>query len=122
MFCGIAEKSRQNEGKVVYEDELVLAFPDKYPVIKGHTLIIPKQHFENIFEIPDETLVRVIRVSKFLAERMKKELRATGINIMHASGQDAQQTVFHLHFHVVPRYPKDNLDLWFHSRERRELQ
>lgn len=102
----------------LYEDDLVVAFHDKYPVSQGHTLVVPKQHVENIYEILDDVLQRIVKVSKMLATKFQKELNSNGVNIMHASGQDAQQSVFHLHFHVVPRYPDDNLDLWFHSIKR----
>ncbi len=116
LFCKIADGSIQEEK--VYADEFVVAFADKYPVTKGHMLVIPRGHFENIFEVPEALLQKIVSVTKLLAEKAKKELHATGVNIMQANRPDAHQSVAHLHFHVVPRYPDDGLDLWFHSRKR----
>ena len=96
----------------VYENESVLAFISKEQVSKGHTLVIPKEHFENIFDISEKALAEVMAVSKELSQKYQMEFDATGINILHASGKDAQQSVFHFHIHIVPRYPNDGLDLW----------
>ncbi len=110
VFCKIIRGKL--EVKIIHETDSVLAFIPKNQVSKGHTLVIPKVHYENIFDISEDALSEVMRVSKELSEKYKKELGATGVNILHASGKDAQQSVFHLHIHVVPRYPNDNLDLW----------
>lgn len=110
VFCKIVKG--ELEVKIIHETDSVLAFIPKDQVSKGHTLVIPKEHYENIFDISEDALSDVMRVSKELSEKYKKELGATGVNILHASGKDAQQSVFHLHIHVVPRYPNDNLDLW----------
>ncbi|MFA6536552.1 MAG: HIT family protein [Candidatus Paceibacterota bacterium] len=117
VFCEIINGNSE-ERRITYEDELIVAFPDKNPATKGHTLIIPKQHFKDIFEIPEEILGQIGKMFKVLAKRLCDEHNATGVNIMHASGKDAEQSVFHLHFHVVPRYPEDNLKMWFHSRDK----
>lgn len=103
---------------VTFEDDLVIAFADKFPVSNGHTLVIPKLHYADVTRVPVETLRRIIEVSQALALRLIDEKGATGFNIMNANGVDANQSVFHLHFHVVPRFPDDGLDLWFHSRDR----
>lgn len=116
-FCRIVKKEINVE--TIHEDELVIAFLDKNPVSKGHTLIIPKQHVENVFDISEDVLRRITEVAKLLAERSRKELGATGVNLLHASGKDAQQSLFHFHFHLVPRYPNDSLDLWIHSRDQK---
>jgi histidine triad (HIT) family protein len=98
--------------KKVYEDESILAFIPKDPVSQGHTLVAPRDHYESIFNIPKELLEKVIVVAQELSRKYQTELGATGINILHASGKDAQQSMFHFHMHVVPRYPNDDLDLW----------
>ncbi len=103
---------------IVYEDDLVIAFADKHPVSEGHTLVVPKIHVENIFSTSEALLAHIVKVSKHLAKKYKSELGATGINILNANGKDADQSIFHLHFHVVPRYPDDGLNMWFHTRER----
>ena len=110
IFCKIVKG--ESEVKKVHENESVLAFISKEQVSKGHTLVIPKEHFESIFDIPKKSLTEVMEISQELSQRYKTELNATGINILHASGKDAQQSVFHFHVHVVPRYPNDDLDLW----------
>jgi histidine triad (HIT) family protein len=120
IFCKIAN----NEVKSfrIYEDEKILAFLDINPVGIGHTLIIPKEHYENVFDIPKEILEKIISVAKTLSEKYKEKLNATGINILHASEKDAQQSVFHFHIHLVPRYSKDGIDLWFHKYSKSEIK
>lgn len=92
----------------IYEDDLVLAFLDINPIAKGHTLIIPKEHKENIFEIENIVLERIINVAKKIAQKMKI-IGAEGVNLYHASGSSAEQTVFHFHLHVVPRAKEDGI-------------
>ena len=116
IFCRIVRN--EADAFKVYEDEEVLAFLDINPISMGHTLIIPKEHYENILNIPGETLKRIISVIKVLAGWYKEKLNATGFNILHASGVDAQQSIFHFHTHLVPRYPNDGLDLWFHKHSK----
>jgi len=94
----------------IYEDEFILAFLDINPVVIGHTLIIPKKHFENIFKIEDEYLERIITASKKISLKMKEALGVEGINLYQANGSVAGQTVFHFHLHVLPRREGDNVD------------
>jgi histidine triad (HIT) family protein len=115
IFCKIV-KSEEGAYKI-YEDDDVLAFLDISPVSPGHTLIIPKDHYENIFEIKSEILQKVISAAKMLTEIYMKKLNCTGINLVNANGKDAQQSVFHIHFHLIPRYPNDGIDLWFHRHQ-----
>ena len=110
IFCKIAKG--EIPAMKVYEDEKVLAFLDLHPTSKGHTLIIPKKHFENIFDIEEEYLNAISGASKKVSLLLKKGLDADGINILHASGKDAQQSVFHFHIHLLPRYKNDKLDTW----------
>jgi len=98
---------------VVFEDDLVKVIMDINPVSEGHLLIIPKKHFENIFDADKEVLERINVVAQKMSILCKEKLNCTGVNILNASGKDAQQSVFHLHYHIVPRYPKDGIDLWF---------
>lgn len=110
IFCKIVKG--EIPSKKIYENEKILAFLDTNPMSKGHLLIIPKKHFENIYEIEDSYLKGIISVAKIIAESLKKSLNTSGVNILHASGQDAQQSVFHFHIHLVPRYKDDGLDIW----------
>jgi len=88
----------------VYEDDRVLAFEDINPIALGHTLIIPKAHAENLFEIPDEDLAAIHLASKKIARAMKKALEPTGVACLQLNGKGANPVVMHYHFHLVPRY------------------
>jgi len=116
IFCKIVN----NEVKSfkIYEDEEVLAFLDTNPTSDGQLLVIPKKHFEDIFVTPNDVLNRISQVCKKMAILCRDKLGATGVNILNASGKDAQQSVFHLHFHVVPRFKNDGLDLWLHGKSK----
>jgi histidine triad (HIT) family protein len=89
----------------VYEDERVLAFEDINPIGEGHTLIIPKRHAENLWEIPEEDLAAIHLVSKKVAHALREVLKPSGIAVLQLNGQGAKQVVLHYHLHVVPRLP-----------------
>jgi histidine triad (HIT) family protein len=114
IFCKIAKG--EIKSFVVHEDDLTKSFLDVNPVSPGHTLIIPKEHYENIQDIPEKVLKRITAISKKLSKNYREKLNVSGFNLLNASGKDAQQSVFHFHMHLVPRYPNDNLDLWFHGK------
>jgi histidine triad (HIT) family protein len=101
IFCKII-KGEERSWKV-YEDENVYAFLDIHPVSEYHTLVIPKKHAENIFDVPQEELMRVMAVVKQLADLYSAKLGIHNVQIINSSGAEAQQDVFHLHFHIVPR-------------------
>jgi len=115
VFCRIAKGIEPSW--TVYEDDLVKAFLDINPASEGHTLIIPKKHYETIYTIPDETLKRIIVIAKRIAKVYRKALRVNAVNILHASGKEAQQDVFHFHIHLVPRRKNDGLNLWYESKQ-----
>ncbi len=98
----------------VYEDDLVIAFFDKFPAVEGHTIIAPKKHFESIYDIPDKYLERIAKICKKLAIHYKKALGIKAINIIHGSGKEAQQDVFHFHFHIIPRKDAQNDNFKMH--------
>ena len=89
----------------VYEDERVLAFEDINPIAEGHTLIIPKRHAKNLWEIPAEDLAAIHLVSKKVAHALREVLKPTGIAVLQLNGQGAKQVVQHYHLHLVPRLP-----------------
>ena len=91
----------------IYEDADALAFMDIGPVVKGHTLVIPKAHYDPITGAPVEVLQRLIAVVQRVAQAQYSGLRADGINITQANGRTAGQIVPHLHFHVIPRFESD---------------
>jgi histidine triad (HIT) family protein len=89
----------------VYEDKRVLAFEDSNPITEGHTLVIPKRHAVNLWEISGEDLAAIHLVSKELALALKRALKPTGIAVLQLNGQGAKQVVLHYHLHLVPRLP-----------------
>ena len=116
VFCRIVKGIEPSW--TVYEDDLIKAFLDINPASEGHTLIILKEHYETIYTIPDRELKRIIVVAKKLAKVYKKALQVNAVNILHASGREAQQDVFHFHIHLVPRRENDGLNLWYKSKQR----
>lgn len=105
IFCQIIRK--QAPANVVYEDQQVLAFLSNRPVNEGHTLVVPKKHYENIFEIPEEEVSYLFRVVKRITVAVKNATAAEGIRIVQNNGWAAGQVVFHLHVHVIPMEPND---------------
>lgn len=102
IFCKIARK--EAEATIVYEDAEVMAFMDIRPVSEGHTLIIPKKHYVDIFDIPEKLLEATHKVTKKIAVAVKKATKADGISIVQQNGKAAGQEIFHLHVHVIPRF------------------
>lgn len=112
IFCKII-KNEESEKTIIFKNDKVVALKPKTEINPGHTLVIPKQHYVDLFDIPESTLKEVIAVSQQLAKILKEKHTSLGTNMLHASGKDAGQSVFHFHVHVVPRYENDGLDLWF---------
>lgn len=108
IFCKIV--AGQVPSFKVYEDENVFAFLDIHPFSKGHTLVVPKRHAENIFDIASSDLEKVITVGKEIAERLKTRLGADGVRLSQSNGKVAGQEVMHFHLHVISRYRDDGLD------------
>ena len=92
----------------VYEDDLTLAFLDISPAAIGHTLVIPKEHFENIFDIDKEVLKRIAEVSKLIASKMESLEDVRGVNIFQSNGVAAEQVIMHYHMYIIPRRESDN--------------
>ena len=99
----------------VYEDVHTLAFMDVMPQSDGHTLVIPKVEAENLFDLPPDALAATVATTQRVARAVKKAFDAPGIMIAQLNGRGAGQSVFHIHFHVVPRY--EGIDLRFHARD-----
>ncbi|MDF9866841.1 histidine triad (HIT) family protein [Bacilli bacterium PM5-3] len=106
LFCKIV--SGEIPSYKIYEDEDVLAFLDISQTTKGHTLVIPKKHAKDIYEIDDESMAKVYKVARKLANTLSEKLNANGINLLNNNKVDAGQTVFHYHVHLIPRYDKDD--------------
>jgi histidine triad (HIT) family protein len=118
IFCKIT--AHEIESKIVYEDDKVMAFLDVNPISAGHTLVIPKIHYENIFDISPDTLERIASIAKKLALTYEKALNVKAVNLLNASGKEAQQSIFHFHLHLIPRKANDKLDLWFHGEQNND--
>jgi histidine triad (HIT) family protein len=99
----------------VCEDERTLAFMDVMPQADGHTLVIPKHAAENLFDLPAQDLAATVRTTQRVARAVRKAFDAPGIMIAQLNGPAAGQSVFHVHFHIVPRYA--GIDLRFHARD-----
>lgn len=110
IFCKIVK--REIPCDKVYEDEKVLAFLDIHPIKPGHTLIIPKKHFENFASTDEEYLLPMIQTARKIAPAIIKAVGASAFNLTTANGAEAGQSVFHLHFHIIPRFSKSELKDW----------
>lgn len=102
IFCKIL--NRQLDGYFVYEDEHFAAFLDKYPVSPGHTLVVPKEHFENYLEAPEDVLSGLAKIVKLVAIGVKEAVGADGVRILTNVGESAGQVIFHLHVHIIPTW------------------
>lgn len=113
VFCKIIDGSIPTAK--VYEDDETLAFLDINPNNHGHTLVIPKDHYENIYGTPAETLCRMIMTAQKMAVAVKNGVDADGVNIHMNNESAAGQEVFHAHIHVIPRYNEDGYKHWGHK-------
>ena len=109
IFCKIA--NGEIPSATVYEDSVCRVILDVNPANKGHALIIPKEHFDNIYIIDAETAAKIFTIATEVAKAQKAELNPDGLNILQNNGEAAGQTVFHFHMHLVPRYIKDNVTM-----------
>ena len=105
IFCKII--TREIPSNIVYEDEHVLAFSDIAPATLGHTLVIPKKHCVDIFDMNDEQAALVFQSVPKIAQLLQDEHQCAGLNIINNNGVAAGQCVFHYHLHLVPRYDND---------------
>jgi histidine triad (HIT) family protein len=104
IFCKII--NGEIPSAKVYEDENVLAFLDISQVTKGHTLVIPKVHKENVFDLTDEIAANVFSAVPKVANAIKAAYNPIGLNVLQNNGEAAGQSVFHFHMHLIPRYGK----------------
>lgn len=102
IFCKIAHKIVPSS--VVYEDDDVIAFLDISQTTKGHTLVIPKEHYDNFLNTPQEVMHKVMDVAQRIGQAQMLMLGAKGVNILSNVNKEAGQSVYHFHVHVIPRY------------------
>jgi len=110
LFCKIVKKEIPSD--IIYEDDDFFAFLDINPNNPGHSLIVPKKHYENIYNLPDEILKNIAPLIKKMAAAVKNGVNADGINIIMNNDGAAGQIVPHAHFHIIPRFANDGYKHW----------
>ncbi|MBR2677495.1 MAG: HIT family protein [Solobacterium sp.] len=120
IFCDIID--HKIPSSVVYEDENTLAILDISQVTRGHTIVMPKQHFDNILDADETTVQQVFCSAKKVAALLKEKTGCVGLNVLNNCGEAAGQSVNHLHVHVIPRYgSSDALHIEFQKSEEVDL-
>lgn len=109
IFCKII--NREVPADIIYENDLVLAFLDINPASLGHTLVISKKHFENIYDIPEDYLKEIVVVSKKIVLMYKEIFKIENVQLINNAGKYAQQEVMHFHLHIIPRAQGDGINL-----------
>lgn len=105
IFCKIA--GGELPSKTLYEDDNFKVILDLGPATRGHAILLPKEHYTNLFEVPQDDLAEAIKLVKKMATKMKENLHADGFNLVQNNGEVAGQTVNHFHIHLIPRYKED---------------
>ena len=118
IFCKIA--AGEIPSRKIYEDKDLIAIMDLSPTSKGHSLIIPKEHYTNIYDIDEEIAGKVMKTAKKLATKMTVALNCDGFNLLQNNGETAGQTMFHFHMHLIPRYKDDQVGLGWKMGELTE--
>ena len=108
-FCDLVQGA--GEVSICYEDAITIAFMDIQPVNPGHTLVVPRQHYESLVDIPHDVAMHLFEVSMRLGPVVRKVSGAEGMNMVVNSGAAAGQDVFHYHVHVIPRKAGDGFDV-----------
>lgn len=105
IFCKIA--NGEIPSRTIYEDEQFRVFLDLSPAAKGHALIVPKEHYANLYELPEDLAADAMRLAKKEMALMTQKLSCDGFQLVQNNGEPAGQTVFHFHLHLIPRYRTD---------------
>lgn len=109
IFCKLANGVIPTNS--LYEDDVVKVIFDVGPASSGHVLILPKEHFDNVYALDDDTAAHVFQVAVKVAKALKEGLNLEGLNIVQNNGEIAGQTVFHFHMHIIPRYKGDTVNV-----------
>ncbi len=109
IFCKIV--AGDLPATIIDQDELTLSFMDINPATRGHALVIPRRHAQDLLSVEAEDLRATTAAAQRLAARMRERLGADGVNLLNSCGAAAWQTVFHFHLHLIPRYTDDPLRL-----------
>ena len=102
IFCRIA--NGEIPSTTIYEDDEFRAILDLGPASYGHTLLMPKEHYADVTQLPDELAAKVLPIAARIGARMKEQLGCAGFNLVQNNGTEAGQTVMHFHMHIIPRY------------------
>lgn len=105
IFCSIVKK--ESPASIIYEDYLSLAFLDICPIVQGHTLVIPKKHYSSLDDCDEETAKHLLVVTRKLNKAIKRSVKCEGVLNEIMNGEAAGQEIFHLHYHIVPRFKND---------------
>lgn len=105
IFCKLA--NHVFDTNIIFEDDDFTVILDANPATKGHALILPKEHYANLYEMPDDLLAKAAVLTKKVVSRLTEKLETDGYNIVQNNGETAGQTVFHFHIHLIPRYKDD---------------
>lgn len=92
---------------IVYEDDVCIAFMDAFPLSKGHTLVVPRKPIENIYDLDEETGAHLMQVVTKVANALRDAFSPEGLNVVQNNGAFASQSVYHIHFHLIPRYKEE---------------
>lgn len=109
IFCKLANGIIPTNS--LYEDDVVKVIFDAGPASSGHVLILPKEHFDNVYSLDDDTAAHIFQVAVKVAKALKEGLNLEGLNIVQNNGEIAGQTVFHFHMHIIPRYKGDTVNV-----------
>ena len=115
IFCKIA--AGEIPSACIYEDDDFKAFLDISPAVKGHVIIIPKKHADNLFDLSEEEASKLFVIASNIGKAIKEELNCDGLNVLQNNGEIAGQTVFHFHMHLIPRFKNDNVKITWNSTE-----
>ena len=105
IFCKIA--NGEIPSRTIEENDMFKVVLDVGPATRGHALILPKEHYRNLYDLPEEMAAEAAKMAKKVALKMKEKLNCDGVNIVQNNEESAGQTVFHFHMHVIPRYAND---------------
>ena len=121
IFCKIA--AGDIPSATIYADDDFRVILDIEPASKGHALILPKEHYANLYELPDELAAKALVVAKKVISKMTDIVGCDGYNVLQNNGETAGQTVFHFHMHLIPRYEKDDVTIsWKQGTITEELK
>jgi histidine triad (HIT) family protein len=120
VFCDII--NRKTDAEIIYEDSAGIAFLDIRPIHFGHVLVIPKLHYEEFIHIPEDCLSKLMLSVKTVTEALVKNLKPDGYNLFCNNRLAAGQSVFHFHFHIVPRYLDDEIKFKINFKKYRDTE